>query len=268
MSKPKAFTLVELLVVIAIIALLMSILMPALSKVRKQAKAVICQANLKQWGIVCSMYANDNDSYFCDLVGDDPTTLWSGGWGYWWMSPLQKYYQEPKLRLCPMATKPYDEGGRVPFGAWKTPLIEDSKFQWPANVGSYGPNGWMAYATEKDEEQGWFAQGWECHWGTFNVKGASNIPLFLDCKDVDGWPHHTDEPPEFYGEVEEEMVNEMKRFCIDRHNGTINGVFVDQTVRKINLKCLWKLKWNKCFDVTYLEPVWPEWMKKLPKKCQ
>ena len=60
MHKEKAFTLIELLVVIAIIALLMAILMPALQKVRRQTKAVVCQANVKQWGTTMALYTEDH----------------------------------------------------------------------------------------------------------------------------------------------------------------------------------------------------------------
>ncbi len=47
MTTRKGFTLIELLVVIAIIALLMSILMPALSRVRKQAQSIACMSRIK-----------------------------------------------------------------------------------------------------------------------------------------------------------------------------------------------------------------------------
>jgi len=56
--------LIELLVVIAIIALLLAILMPALSRVKRQARTVACQALLKQWGAIWSMYCDDNNGHF------------------------------------------------------------------------------------------------------------------------------------------------------------------------------------------------------------
>ncbi|MHC4323893.1 MAG: type II secretion system protein, partial [Planctomycetota bacterium] len=64
MRISKAFTLIELLVVIAIIALLMAILMPALQRVKEQARTVGCRSNLKQWTLIFSMYANDHDEKF------------------------------------------------------------------------------------------------------------------------------------------------------------------------------------------------------------
>jgi prepilin-type N-terminal cleavage/methylation domain-containing protein/prepilin-type processing-associated H-X9-DG protein len=62
--KKRAFTLIELLVVIAIIAVLMGILMPALSKVRKQGRFIVCKSNLKQYGVGGRMYMDDNDDKF------------------------------------------------------------------------------------------------------------------------------------------------------------------------------------------------------------
>lgn len=64
MKAQKAFTLIELLVVIAIIGLLLSILIPALGKVKAIAWEVFCKNNLKQYAVVGKMYMNDFDDTF------------------------------------------------------------------------------------------------------------------------------------------------------------------------------------------------------------
>ncbi|MHC4719876.1 MAG: type II secretion system protein, partial [Planctomycetota bacterium] len=118
MRKSRGFTLIELLVVIAIIALLLSILMPSLSRVRKQAKEVACQSKLRQWGVIFSMYMDDNDGFF-------PISLRGKVYEYW-MSQLRPYYQDPQMRCCPTATKPrrnkdWSHGpgwGMGAFSAW------------------------------------------------------------------------------------------------------------------------------------------------------
>jgi prepilin-type N-terminal cleavage/methylation domain-containing protein len=62
--RPRGFTLVELLVVISIIALLLAVLMPALSKAREQGRRVVCAANLKQLGTLLEFYSMDNKSSY------------------------------------------------------------------------------------------------------------------------------------------------------------------------------------------------------------
>ncbi len=57
----KGFTLIELLVVIAVIAILMAILMPALSRAREQGKRAVCLNNVRQFGVSWVLYADDND---------------------------------------------------------------------------------------------------------------------------------------------------------------------------------------------------------------
>jgi prepilin-type processing-associated H-X9-DG protein len=104
------------------------------------------------------------------------------------------------------------------------------------------------------------------YWRNRNVKNADTIPLFLDCAWLDVYPIDTDGPAQY----EEIPDSEMSLVCINRHNGYINGLFLDcSTVRKIGLKELWTFRWNRQFNTAGVwtkaggvQPEdWPEWMR-------
>jgi prepilin-type N-terminal cleavage/methylation domain-containing protein len=262
--RSRAFTLIELLVVIAIIALLMSILMPALARVRRQARGVACLANLHQWSLVWKMYCDDNQGYW--LSGEYKGTTSDCGSGRWWFWPIgEQYEQEPEMRVCPEATKPRRASGSA-VGGW-----HDQAWQTGEYVGSYGPNGWMCNL-RAGLNGIWGRSGRERYWRKPDVRGAANVPMFTGMWWVDAWPHHFDPPAQYTGSsISVTLVsgtNEMDRVCVDRHGGFQSTLFCDSSVRKVGLKELWTLKWHRDYDINGpwtkaggVKPEdWPQWM--------
>ncbi len=251
MKRRIGFTLIELLVVIAIIALLMSILMPSLQRVKKQAMAVACQSRLRQWGIIFSIYTGDNNGFF-------ETRPLGSNYEKMWPTLLLPYYKDVKMRCCPAAKNPNTNTGSFATWGWKGgPLDSDWGWggSWMPQEGLFGSYGENRYVLNNSGD----------YWKRADVKNANTIPVFLDCMYVAISPMSTNTPPQFEGQ----RTNEMQFSCINRHMGCVNVLFMDWTPRKVGIKELWTLKWGPQYDTAgpwtvagNVQPQdWPQWMK-------
>jgi len=278
-SKGAGFTLIELLVVISIITLLMAILLPTLQRVNRQAKAVTCQANLKQWATLFVLYLEDYNGYF---PGNRYDAIWiMSGRSFSLDKPNEpeEYHSiRTKGMLCPMASKSgsgnysgfglhyIDLGAHLfdlkvnygsTFHAWE--LIEPA----PPTRFSYGVNTWLIGKEVHSYTDQLYGE--PRHTNIYSMRNTDGIPLLLDSSAPDSNGSYNKPPPQYEGA----RNGSMWPFCMNRHNGNINCLFLDWSVRKVGLKELWTLKWSSDFDTSNVwtnaggvQPEdWTEWMR-------
>jgi prepilin-type N-terminal cleavage/methylation domain-containing protein/prepilin-type processing-associated H-X9-DG protein len=262
MRRRRGFTLIELLVVIAIIALLMAILMPALARVKKQAQSVTCQAKLKQWGLIFKLYTDDHEGYFNEGWGVGEPTLYPNA--------LRSYYKNDySMLLCPTATR--EMASDADWGTFKAAVRTMSTPEGGSRryVFSYCINSWTNYmhGDRGARLEEWF---WK---NVNNAKNMSQIPVLGDGTWHDAWPRHTDSPSltmDAFGITDQGTSGEINHFCIDRHNGFMNMLYMDWSIRNTGLKELWTLKWHRAFETMgpwtraggVTPSDWPRWLQR------
>lgn len=138
------FTLVELLVVMAIIAMLVGILLPALSKAREAGHVVKCQANLRQFAMGSSQYQSDNRGYF-------PATSWNypasqGGAEVFWQDEIERYVG---TKLASSSTSSAGLNDRRPT-VWRCPTMLNKRPLMARNMDGvynvdYSWNSWLGW---------------------------------------------------------------------------------------------------------------------------
>jgi len=192
------------------------------------------------------MYTDENRGKFPKYLGPD------------WMQRLVEYYSDSeKLLYCPMATRTVSEGAPVHYSVIS---------QGGAPRGSYTINEWTY---DSDHTSG--GRKLEDYWRNTNHQGLNNVPVMADgAFRSDGQPYPSDEPPSYDGAPRTDMANdEIRIFCINRHDGFVNILFMDWTVRKVGLKELWTLRWHRNFNISgpwttagLVQPSdWPIWMR-------
>jgi len=263
--RKKGFTLIELLVVIAIIALLLSILMPSLQKVKESARSLVCRSNQKQLGLGFQTYYMDYNSKALISTGEDN----------FWFFQLGPYLADkaftadttgdPETELGALMKTIKCVSTQAPTLVWdpsRSPDVQGiagtAQNQYRYHVfraeGSYAINRWVG---------GWIGEEFDTSPITISATVRNNIgrsyrrgiacaksdvPLLGDAIWVDALPRASTYPVPTKAELDTGLWDDLGRYCIDRHGMKTNIAYCDGHVEQIKLTELWAQKWNKEFD--------------------
>ena len=236
--KNRAFTLIELLVVISIIALLLSILMPSLGKIKEKARELICRTNIKSIQLATTLYTSDYD-------GKMPMYDLNGRW----VNLISEYLEDiDEARYCPSTT----------IDKTRLETISPGEYQWGTSkrswiwywgtpepeAGSYGLSSWFytleTYPEGEDGQKYFRTMG--------DVRYMSKTPVFADSLWIDVGVRDTDTcPDELSLEGNPNLGGRMSMHLINRHGDHINVGFADAHQEVVDLGALWSLKWYNDF---------------------
>jgi prepilin-type processing-associated H-X9-DG protein len=245
----RGFTITELLVVVGMIAVLVSLLMPAITRARAAANAATCLSNLRQMSTAWNLYCNESKGRLPEYLFATPTTP-DIAWQAYWPGILDRYRVRGDTILCPAANNV------VPFNQNKG--YGNAVYAWTGKYNSVGSTMRLNSTIWRDSSYGYnryltVADGF----GTGKitklslVKPASNVPLFFDSIYLDARPPNGTEavpaasPPNLRGDSLPGNAPEHWRFLVARHGRGINVALADGSARWVPLEETYLLNWKQ-----------------------
>ncbi|MBN1817316.1 MAG: type II secretion system protein [Sedimentisphaerales bacterium] len=229
---------------IAIIGILLSVLVPALTKVKLVVRNVTCRTNLRSLSLATNLYAEENEQkFFAYLSG-------------LYINQLAPYIDDAdEVRYCP-ATRIHAENPTQ--GYWGN---SSESWRWVSGTaepenGSYGLSGWCY--SYPPGEAGFVGESErkDYPWPIYGqIPNPAHVPVFFDCAWVDAWPKHTDTIPANLnlddpgGGTDNPVNNHIQRLMLRRHYGICNMAMADGHAEAYELKDLWTLKWSRKFEI-------------------